>query len=422
MKVFKFGGASVKNAKAIENVAKIVRSFDDSMIIVVSAIDKTTNSLEVVWDQFVQRKEKQLERAIQRVIQFHLDIINELHLERDQHFIDNINNSFKDLQLHIKKEPSENIAFEYDQIVSYGELWSTMIISCYLNNKVLNNNWLDARKLIRTTNHYQDARVNWDKTFELIQMKINPSVDKKVREIYITQGFIGHTDTGMTTTLGREGSDFSASILGWCIGAEEVVIWKDVQGLLNADPKEFENTVKLDKISYKEAIELSYFGASVIHPKTLKPLQNKCIPLKIKSFIDPSLEGTVIQENEDKDGIHPCYIYNSNQLLLSISPKDFSFILEDHISEIFGLFSSHGLKVHLTQNSALSFSVCAKIKKTMLKSLIDQLSVKYKVKYNDKVDLLTIRHYLNHKFPEKLKNKEVLIKQRSRSTLRYVLR
>ena len=422
MKVFKFGGASVKNTKAIINVAKIVKSFDDPLIIVVSAIDKTTNALEEVWNQFVLGDVKKMELAIQKVVQFHLDIIKELELEKDDQFMAAIHESFKALDSHIKRDPSENVAFEYDQIVSFGELWSTMIISCYLNSIDLNNNWADARKLIRTTNHYQEARVNWGKTIELILLKLKSNSVENKRDIYITQGFIGHTDTGMTTTLGREGSDFSASILGWCVDAKEVIIWKDVEGVLNADPKEFDETIKLDRISYKEAIELSYFGASVIHPKTLKPLQNKNIPLRIKSFIEPDLDGTVIQEKEDKDGLHPCYIYNPNQLLLSISPKDFSFILEDHISEIFGLFSRHGLKVHLTQNSALSFSVCAKVKKVMLKSLINELSVKYSVKYNDKVDLLTIRHYADHQFPNKLKNKEILIKQRSRSTLRYVLR
>jgi len=421
MRIFKFGGASVKNAEALQNVAEIVKSYDESLIIVVSAIDKTTNALEEVWNHFLLRDSKKLEESTQKVIKFHIDIINEIHLNKDDEFMLKIKDSIQAFKSRIKKDPSDNAAYEYDQIVSFGELWSTMIISGYLNLTGIQNKWLDARRLIRTSNHYQEARVNWDKTQQLIQLEINKSPEKK-RDLFLTQGFIGHTDTGMTTTLGREGSDFSASILAWCVNAEEVLIWKDVEGVLNADPKEFNDTIKLDKISYKEAIELSYFGASVIHPKTLKPLQNKGIALRIKSFIAPDLEGTVIQEEEDKDGLLPCYIYNPNQLLLSISPKDFSFILEDHISEIFKLFSIHGLKVHLTQNSALSFSVCAKIKKAMLKSLIEELNVKFNIKYNEKVDLLTIRHYSDHKFPDKLKKKEILIKQRSRSTLRYVLR
>ncbi len=420
MKVFKFGGASVKNAEAIQNVAEIVKSFDDSLIIVVSAIDKTTNALETVWNHYLLSEKNKLEASILRVIDFHRQIIKELALDDNIDFSSMVNKSFQAFENRTKKDPSDNAAYEYDQIVSFGELWSTMIISGYLNLKGIKNKWLDARKLIRTSNHYQEARVNWNKSLELIQSEINNNTETN-RDLFLTQGFIGHTDTGMTTTLGREGSDFSASILAWCVDAKEVIIWKDVEGVLNADPKEFNDTIKLDKISYKEAIELSYFGASVIHPKTLKPLQNKGIALRIKSFIESNLEGTVIQQEEDKDGLHPSYIYNPNQLLLSISPKDFSFILEDHISEIFRLFSAHGLKMHLTQNSALSFTVCAKIKKAMLNNLINELNVKFNVKYNEKVDLLTIRHYENHQFPDKLKNKEILIKQRSRLTLRYVL-
>ena len=264
--------------------------------------------------------------------------------------------------------------------------------------------------------------MDWFKTKELVKASILHSFEQESNlHCVVTQGFIGHTNTGMTTTLGREGSDFSAAILAWAIQADQVLIWKDVPGLLNADPKEFDNPIKIDRISYKEAIELSYFGASVIHPKTLKPLQNSSIPLLIKSFIDPEAEGTVIDSDESNDYNQPSYIYKPNQLLISVSPKDFSFILEDHISEIFNVFSCNGVKVHLMQNSALNFSVCATMKKTMLKALIADLSEKFNVKYNEGVDLLTIRHYQNHIFPEKLKTKKILIKQRSRSTLRYVL-
>ena len=340
--------------------------------------------------------------------------------------------SAKELEQYLTKEPSDNLAFEYDQIVSYGELWSTIIVYrflCYNGETAMP---LDARKLIRTSDHYQEGRVYWNKTQELVLNQVEAArefwrydhrtLDPNQPKCLITQGFIGHTNTGMTTTLGREGSDFTAAILAWALDADEVLIWKDVPGLLNADPKKFEDTVKIDQISYREAIELSYFGASVIHPKTLKPLQNKNIPLKIKSFVDPQGDGTTIHSDERFDYDQSSYIYKNNQMLITISPTDFSFIMEDHISDIFNVFAKHGVKVHLMQNSALNFSVCADVKPTMCAGLIDELSENFLVRYNEDVDLFTVRHYQDVELPEKLKHKTVLIQQRSRSTLRYVLR
>ena len=421
MKVFKFGGASVKDAKAIQNAVTITDSYEGPIVVVVSAIGKTTNALENLWSAFVNKDKKTTSEAFKKIVDFHQKLINELFQNRFEatHLFEKTVSQLSD---YINKESNNSLAFSYDQIVSYGELWSTIIFSGCLLSNGLNAKWMDARKIIRTSDHFQDARVNWAVTKELVQSSILKAFNNEpLLKCVVTQGFIGHTSNGYTTTLGREGSDFSASILAWATNADEVLIWKDVPGLLNADPKEFENTVKIDQISYKEAIELSYFGASVIHPKTLKPLQNSNIPLFLKSFLDPESEGTVIGSDNSADFKQASYIYKKNQLLISISPKDFSFILEDHISEIFGILSKAGVKVHLMQNSALNFSICASMKKTMLEPLINRLSEKFSVKYNEQVDLLTIRHYKNHKFPEKLKDKKVLIKQRSRSTLRYVL-
>lgn len=421
MIVFKFGGASVKNAEALKNAINITKTFDGPLVIVVSAMGKTTNSLEELWAAYIIKDVKGIEHTLEKLYKFHTSLIAELG-KQTRRCNDVFSESFNELKKQIEKEPSEHKAFEYDQIVSFGELWSTLIFAEALKISNINCKWNDARKTIRTSNHYQNARIDWPKTKTLVKDRIlNKFKENNSLDCVVTQGFIGHTNTGMTTTLGREGSDFSAAILAWALDAKEVFIWKDVAGLLNADPKEFDNPLKIDKISFKEAIELSYFGASVIHPKTLKPLQNKNIPLRIKSFIDPESSGTIIQSDESCDANQPSYIYNKNQLLISISPKDFSFIMEDHISEIFHLFSKSGLKVHLMQNSALNFSVCANMKKAMLKNLIDELSETYNVKYNENVDLLTIRQYENHVFPEKLKNKNILIKQRTRSTLRYVL-
>ena len=432
MKVFKFGGASVKDAKAIRNMVSIVQSYDGPLFIVVSAIGKTTNALEKLWTAYIHREQEEVKQALNDLSTFHQDIIDHLDGYGRQQVSSNFKEKYHQLEQYLTKDPSDNIAFEYDQIVSYGELWSTIIVWGFLyysGESVMN---LDARKLIRTSDHYQEGRVDWDKTQELVQKEVEAArqfwrydhrcSDKDQPKCLITQGFIGHTNTGMTTTLGREGSDFTAAILAWALDAKEVLIWKDVPGLLNADPKKFHDTFKIDQISYREAIELSYFGASIIHPKTLKPLQNKSIPLKIKSFVDPAAEGTIIHSDEQFDDAQSSYIYKNNQMLFTISPTDFSFIMEDHISVIFNVFSKHGVKVHLMQNSALNFSVCADVKPTMCEGLIEELSNSFLVRYNEDVDLFTVRHYKTLDLPDKLKHKTVLIQQRSRSTLRYVLR
>ena len=432
MKVFKFGGASVKDAEAIRNMVSIVQSYDGPLFIVVSAIGKTTNAMENLWTAYVRRDQEEVKRVFNTLYTFHQDIIDNLDGYGQHQISSAFRESYHQLEQYLTKEPSDNIAFEYDQIVSYGELWSTIIVRgfLYYGGEAAMN--LDARKLIRTSDHYQEGRIDWDKTQELVLKEVEAArqfwrydhrtSDKDQPKCLITQGFIGHTNTGMTTTLGREGSDFTAAILAWALDAEEVLIWKDVPGLLNADPKKFDDTFKIEQISYREAIELSYFGASIIHPKTLKPLQNKNIPLKIKSFVDPTAEGTIIHSNEQFDDAQSSYIYKNNQMLLTISPTDFSFIMEDHISVIFNVFSKHGVKVHLMQNSALNFSVCADVKPTMCSLLIEELSENFLVRYNEDVDLFTVRHYQTLDLPEKLRHKIVLIQQRSRSTLRYVLR
>ena len=432
MKVFKFGGASLKDAEAIRNMVSIVQSYDGPLFVVVSAIGKTTNAMEKLWTAYVHRDQAAVEQALNTLYTFHQNIIDNLEGYGRQQVSSGFHESYQQLRQYLTKEPSDNIAFEYDQIVSYGELWSTIIVRGFLYYSGEDAMNLDARKLIRTSDHYQEGRVDWDKTKELVLKEVevarefwrhdHRTSDKAQPKCLITQGFIGHTNTGMTTTLGREGSDFTAAILAWALDAEEVLIWKDVPGLLNADPKKFDDTFKIDQISYREAIELSYFGASIIHPKTLKPLQNKRIPLKIKSFVDPTAEGTIIHSDEQFDDAQSSYIYKNNQMLFTISPTDFSFIMEDHISVIFNVFSKHGVKVHLMQNSALNFSVCADVKPTMCAGLIAELSDNFLVRYNEDVDLFTVRHYKTLALPEKLKHKTVLIQQRSRSTLRYVLR
>ena len=415
-KVFKFGGASVKNPKAIYNLKEIVSSYKENLVIVVSAIDKTTNKLEGAWESFVENKTQKSVEIAKEIIKFHESIIEDLELNNNSDFLNLFNTLRIELVEYIEVKTKQENNISYSKIVSFGELFSTLIISHYLNKEGIENQWIDARDFIKTSNGAIDSKVNWEET----QRRINANLKKD--KTYLTQGFIGSNLNGETTTLGREGSDFSAAIFAWSMDVQEVIIWKDVDGLLNADPKWFEKTQILKKISFKEAIELSYLGASVIHPNTIKPLENKNIPLTIRSFIRKENEGSSINEVGKDDKSISSIIYKPNQILLSISSKDYSFIFEEHISDIFSIFSKSGLKVHLMQNSALSFSVCGIIAPSSLPILISEIQKKYTLRYNEKVNLLTIRHFKNLEIPELFQNQEILIQQRSRSTLRYVLK
>ena len=417
MRIFKFGGASVKDAKSVVNLKSILENHKSELVVIFSAMGKTTNHLEQVWKLYSEGRTEFAVNKSSQIISFHQNIYTELGLNKNTVFINLFNEIANGLTLFIKENNTENRALSYDKIVSYGELFSTTILSNYLTKNKINNQWLDARNLIKTSSHFQEARVNWESSKKAIKESVTD-----INKIYISQGFIGANADGQTTTLGREGSDYSAAIFAWALNASEIVIWKDVSGLLNADPKLFDSTVQLRKISYKEAIELSYLGASVIHPKTIKPLQNKGIPLTIRSFVDTNAQGSTIHLNGENDNDVPSYIFKPNQILLSITTKDYSFIFEDHISDLFKIFSENGLKVHLMQNSALSFSICGHIKSPLFTSLISALSEKYLVKYNERVDLLTVRHYQKFDLPKLVANQEILIQQRSRSTIRYVLR
>jgi aspartate kinase len=420
MKVFKFGGASVKGAKAVENVKRIIQLFEnDELIIVVSAMGKTTNAMEeILYDFFNKNKSSYLERIEERR-QFHLTIMNDLFKDQSHSIYAEINLLFDELKDKDFDDCSENFDFEYDQIVSLGEVFSTKIIAAYLNDNFGDVRWEDARQLIRTDHNYRYADVDWNKTKELITtLWTNKGSQKKL----ITQGFLGHTSEGLTTTLGREGSDFTAGIFAYCLDAESVTIWKDVPGMLNADPKWFDNTVKLDKISFKEAIELAYYGASVIHPKTIKPLQNKNIPLLVKSFIEPELPGTIIQRSTENDDIVPSFIFKMEQVLLSITPKDFSFVVEENMSDIFKALAEVGARINVMQNSAVSFSVCLDISDQKLQLLKEKLEDQFIIKYNKGLELVTIRHYDQATIDRVTINKDILMEQKTRQTVRIVMK
>lgn len=427
MKVYKFGGASVKNAAAVRNMAEIIRKHEqDSLIVVISAMGKTTNALEKLVESYFQEEEENKKILFEQVKEYHYQIINELFTDKKHDIFLAADQIFYHLYYYLKEKPGKNYNFEYDRIVSTGEILSTKIIASYLKSSGIENRWFDARQLIITNSNYRDAALDWLKTENLIQDKISGYLQKRrlkgLSSIAIIQGFVGGTTQGFATTLGREGSDYSAAIIAYAVKAKEVVIWKDVVGVLNADPKLFKNTTLLNNISYQEAIELSYYGATVIHPKTLKPLLKKSIPLRVKSFYHPDKEGSLINNETAGDGYHPSYIIKFNQVLLSVFPKDFSFIAEKNLSRIFSECAQNSIKINLMQNSALSFSICFDEDKIKTPNLLKSLGKIYTVKYNTHVQLITIRHYEKANLQELLQGKKILIEQKNRTTLQWVVK
>ena len=421
MKVFKFGGASVKNAEAVKNVGKVINLFDDDLVVVVSAMDKTTNALEKVVESYMNKVGDSFYH-LDKVKAFHYSIMDELFKDKNHAIYEEIHNAFVEIEWELEEEPTRSYDYVYDQIVSVGEVISTKIISAYLNLLGIQNKWVDVRNIIQTDNTHRDAKVNWELTENLVKKELHWSIDKTSKTVFVTQGFIGSSSENFTTTLGREGSDFTAGILAYCLNAESVTIWKDVPGMLNADPKWFNETQQLKNISYHEAVELAYYGASVIHPKTIKPLQNKNIPLFVKSFVKPTSEGTVINNNSTHDESISSFIIKKNQVLISIESKDYSFIIENNLSQIFGIFSNNGVKINLMQNSAISFSVVVDHNPQKMPQLINELKPFYKVLYNENLDLVTIRHYNQTAIDKVVDGKIVLLEQKSRNTIRMVLK
>tara|TARA_R110002051_G_scaffold138637_2_gene211432 strand:- start:11896 stop:13146 length:1251 start_codon:yes stop_codon:yes gene_type:complete len=416
MRIFKFGGASVKDANGVKNVVNVLNQVGfENTLLVVSAMGKTTNAMETVINNYFNNKSA-ISSAIQDVLKYHNDILMDL-FENDKHPIFNqVKLLFEEVQGFLVWNKSPKYNFVYDQVIGYGELVSTTILSAYLNEVGIKNTWLDVRDFIKTDDNYRDATVNWEKT----QASISKSIDKT--KLNITQGFIGSDDNNFTTTLGREGSDYSAAIFAYCLNANEVTIWKDVPGVLNADPRYFENAQLLNQISYREAIELAFYGASVIHPKTLQPLQRKEIPLHVKSFIDPKNAGTTVGKGIGIEPKVPCFIVKKNQVLMKLSSLDFSFIVEDNISELFKLLHDYKMKVDLIQNSAISFSVCFDNKFGRLNELLDALKGKFKVAHHEGVSLYTIRHFDNEAITSLQKNKEILLEQRGKETVQLVVK
>ena len=417
MLVFKFGGASVKDAEGIANLAKVVKLYaDKQLLIVVSAMGKTTNALEKLAHAYADQTDE-VHTLYEEIKQYHFGIINEL-FESSHPIYNEIVNTFVEIDWMIEDDPQDEFDFIYDQLVSVGELVSTRIVTAYLNQVGLKSKWIDVRGYIHTDNTYREGVVQWDKTTESIQQGIPPLLQN---DIVVTQGFLGGTSENFTTTLGREGSDYTASIFAACLGAESVTTWKDVPGVLNADPKHFPDTIKFDELTYTEAIEMTYYGATIIHPKTIKPLQNAHIPLLVKPFNDPQAPGTVIKENAAMSFEKPVIILKQNQVLLSLSAKDYSFISEDHLSDIFSRFAKNHIKLNVMQTSALSFTVCFDLDQQRLDKLLSDLT-DYNTKYNTNITLITTRHYKEETLKELTLNKTILLEQMSRNTAQFVVK
>ena len=415
MQIFKFGGASIKDAKGVKNLVDVLHNVGyKNTLIVVSAMGKTTNALEVVIDSYFNNK-NELQSSIQEVKKFHNATLLDL-FENEQHAVFNkISDLFNDLNSFLKRNKSPDYNFVYDQVIGFGELASTLIISNYLNDIGLHNTWLDVREYIKTDNYYRRSNVDWEATQKLINTTFKTST------LHITQGFLGSDNNNFTTTLGREGSDYTAAIFAYCLNAQSVTIWKDVPGVLNADPRYFENAQLLNNISYREAIELAFYGASVIHPKTLQPLQRKEIPLYVKSFLKPKELGTKVGKGVPLEPNIPCFIVKKNEVLISLSSLDFSYVVEENISEIFSLLHLYKMKVDVIQNSAISFSVCVDNLYDNLEPLVHHLKAKFKVTCHENVSLYTIRNYSENAIKKLEQDKTVLLKQVTQGTVQIVV-
>ncbi len=418
MQVFKFGGASLKDAAGVRNVASILqRHRDKSLVIVVSAMGKTTNALEAVVAAHYKQN-GQAQALLDAVKEQHYALMRELFPPEHEVFTA-VNDTFVEAEWMLEEPPHENYDYTYDQIVCVGELVSSRIVSAYLNDIGLPTQWLDARDVIITDNTYREGWVLWDKTKPNALRIVPPMLEKG--GFVLTQGFIASSTENFTTTLGREGSDYSAAIFSFCLDAESMTIWKDVPGVLNADPRLFENTVKLDRLSYREAIEMTYYGAQVIHPKTIKPLQNKSIPLYVKSFLAPEAPGTEISSDVDET-YPPIVVVEKNQTLLHIITNDYSFVAEQHIARLFAELSELRIFVNVMQNTAISFTICVPNIPDRIEKFIQRIADEFYVKRQDGLELITVRHYNEETIANLKKGMIVLFEERLRNTLQMVVK
>jgi aspartate kinase len=417
MQVVKFGGGILKDPNGVKQMVPVLLPFEGKMIVVVSAFGKTTNALEMLAERYFHRSPSVMEK-LDEIRSFHQEMIGGLFPAPGLKVHARTEEILKGLLEFIGTRSEGSFDQVYDHVVAYGEILSSMIVSEYLKSQCILNEWVDIRTCLKTDDYFREARIHYEKSGKLLKKVLSTTN----ADIIVTQGFIGSTADGLTTTLGREGSDYTAAILANLLDAEQVIIFKDVPGILNADPRWMPDAQKLDEISYQEAIELSYFGAQVIHPKTIKPLQNKNIPLRVTSFFQPAEAGTTIHQMDHKIDLLPVFIRKVKQVLISIWPKDFSFFVDESLDHIFGLFIKHKIKINLVQNSAISITLCADYRDDRFANLLKDLQEKYNLRYNENLTLYTIRHYNDEAIEKVLDSKEVLIEQKTRGTVHFVVK
>ena len=418
MIIFKFGGASVKSPDAVRNIVDILGRYnDEEIVVVVSAMGKTTNALERIIEHYTEGASEPLAKEFGDLKSYHMEVVSGLFASEQHPVYQAVDSLFQDMEKRLAKSPTLNYDYDYDQIICLGELLSTTIIHHFLNDSGIPCKWMDIRRSLKTDNTWREAKIDW----ELSTGLVNRDFTFNGERILITQGFLGSTINDQTTSLGREGSDYTAAVLAHMLRVDHVTIWKDVPGVLNADPKYFDDTVLLDKLSYLDAIELAYFGTSVIHPKTIKPLQNKNIDLYVKSFVDPDAPGTLVG-NVSYHKLIPSFIFKMDQVLIRVSPLDFSFINENNLEEIFGILGKYGMKINLMQNSAISFKMIVNNDKRRLRAVIDKLEEKFKVAYQTGLELVTIRYFDQSTIDRVMINKELILEQRGIQNIELLIR
>jgi len=420
LNVFKFGGASIKDAAAIRNVAAILQRYaGERLVIIVSAMGKTTNALEVIARAYAAGRVEEAKQQLTALHNATMTTVGELFGDTPPELANSLNDLFVSVEWVFDDPPNESYDYDYDQIVSLGELIGSQVVAAYLNHKGLATSWLDARDCIITDNTYREGWVQWPDTQARITDRVPPLLDQG--HFVLTQGFIGSTTENFTTTLGREGSDYSAAIFSYCLDAEAMSIWKDVPGVLTADPRLFDNVSKVDRLSYKEAIEMTYYGASIIHPKTIKPLQNKSIPLHVRSFLEPDSSGTEITADAG-DTYPPMVAVEREQALVNISTRDFSFVAEHHIRELFEHITATRLQVNMMQNTAISFNVVVNDIDDRVERFRQRIEGEFKTTVDRDLELITIRHYTNEVAESMRRGKVQLLEGRMPLTIQMVVK
>lgn len=418
MKVFKFGGASVNSVERIQNLAGILKFYDEPLLIVISAMGKTTNALEKVAEAFYANKKEEALQLFDQVKQQHITVANYLLVTEFLACEAQLKNFFTEVEWLLHDKPVREYDYYYDQIVCTGELLSTAIISSYLKEKHIDNKWIDVRDIIRTDDNFRDAGIDWPYTENKVKQEVLPLLSRS--GIVVTQGFIGSTDENESTTLGREGSDYTAAVFANLLNAESLSIWKDVEGVMNADPKQFPEAQLISELNYDEVIEMAYYGAQVIHPKTIKPLQNKDIPLYVKCFMDPNLPGTVIH-NKSLKGLPPIIVIKRDQALVHLHSKDFSFVGEKPVADLYNLFAELRIKPNLMQTGAVTIQVCLDDRPEKIERLALNAVEFFEVQVEKGLNLLTIRHYTNEVLEKLTAGKKIELKQQSPDTVQVLM-